>query len=49
MLYRANSSIWVEASEAITLTDFVAYATQDGFELCKYILDLGTWTARIPV
>jgi ubiquinone/menaquinone biosynthesis C-methylase UbiE len=31
------------------VTDFVAYATQDGFELGKDILDLGTGTARIPV
>ncbi|MFM9064950.1 MAG: class I SAM-dependent methyltransferase [Pirellula sp.] len=31
------------------VTDFVAYAKQDGFELGKDILDLGTGTARIPV
>ena len=31
------------------VTDFVAYATQSGFELGKDILDLGTGTARIPV
>jgi ubiquinone/menaquinone biosynthesis C-methylase UbiE len=31
------------------VTDFVAYATQDGLTLGRDILDLGTGTARIPV
>lgn len=31
------------------VTDFLAYATQDGLTLGRDILDLGTGTARIPV